>query len=92
VVGEHVGRGVGDEAGGQLGPVVVPPVLGDLDPQAGVLLLERVRAMKTRKPTSAGRMNSRVSRVSSRLRGRVVTVPVRAGRVVVLIAIVPPSP
>jgi hypothetical protein len=45
VVGEHVRRGVGDEAGGELGPVGIPAVLRDVDAQPGVGLLERVGAL-----------------------------------------------
>ena len=45
VVGEDVGRGVGDEAGGELGPVGVPAVLRDVDLQAGIGLGERVGAL-----------------------------------------------
>ena len=44
MVGENVGRVTGHEAVGELAPVVVPAILGDLDIDIGVGLLELVRA------------------------------------------------
>ena len=44
VVGEHVGRVAGDEAVGELAPVVVPAELADLDVDVRVGRLEVVRA------------------------------------------------
>ena len=47
--GEHVRRGAGDEAGGQLGPVVVPAVLRDLHGVVRVRLVELLGALPGRR-------------------------------------------
>ena len=70
VVGEDVRRGAGDEAGGELGPVVVPAVLRDVDLQV------RGWPARTRRRTPGSRAAGRSPTASTRwCRSRLLPVP-----------------